>query len=422
MTQSSETNDPTTSDPVQLVRSYMARMGLSILFDGSVQSGGRSLQISGADDAEAWIARPFDWSVANIVDHVMLEVRRAGLKLGTSDVARAARQIVREDQRGRLDRIMEPLLFAKLGAAEQAKAQDAWVRLAEATFDLDAALVVAVLQHFIWQVKRKQLRRTVRHHLMPVIFGPEQGSGKTIFVRRFLSPLEELASDPVLLSDLADRRSGDILRFPAVVVDDVERLEPRQNALLKSLITATDISRRPLRTSAAEKRRQCATLIGTANEPVRVLIADPTGHRRFAELRFRNGAVEKGGDPAVWQAVNETDYGLLWRSVDGFVDHSPIETHLTALAALQNAAAPVDRLRECLVGLDVRSEDVANITDRGSVAAEKLRLLLCALLRTEISANEFSARMAVLVHDPAVPFAPKRREAKGYFYPLKSLA
>ncbi|KQT09046.1 hypothetical protein ASG40_10310 [Methylobacterium sp. Leaf399] len=351
----------------------------------------------------------------------MLEIKREGLKLGTSDVTRAVRQIVREDQRGRLDWVMKPLLFAVLDTAEQQKARDEWVRLAEAVFDLDAALGVAVLQHFIWQVKRKQLGLTVRHHLMPVIFGPEQGSGKTIFVRQFLSPLEELASDPVLLSDLADRRSGDVLRFPVVVIDDVERLDRSLYAVLKSLITAVDLSRRILGKSAVEKRRQCSTLIGTANEPVRLLIADPTGHRRFVELRFRNGAVEKGGDPAVWRAVNETDYGLLWRSVDGFKP-SPIETHLAALAALQNAAAPVDRLRECLVGLDERSEDVANITDRGCVPADKLRLLLCALLRTEISGNEFSARMAVFVHDPAVPFAPKRRGAKGYFYPLKSFA
>lgn len=421
MTQSSQTNEPSTSDPVHLVRSFMVQMGLSILFDGSVQTGGRPPQISGPGDAAAWIARPLDWSVASIVDHVMLELGRGGIKLGTNDVDRAARQIVREDQRGRLDRIMQPLLFAELDIAEQAKARDAWAHLVEAIFDLDPALGAAVLQHFIWQVKRKQLGHAVRHHLMPVIVGPEQGSGKTTFVRRFLGPLEELASDPVLLSDLADPRSGDVLRFPVVVIDDVERLDPRLNAVLKSLITATAVSRRLLRTSAAEKRRQCATLIGTANEPVRVLIADPTGHRRFMELRFRNGAVEKGGDPAVWRTVNETDYGLLWRSVNGF-GPSPIEKHLTALAASQDTAAPVDRLRECLVGLDLRSEDVQNISERGGVPAEKLRLLICALLRTELRANEFSARMAVLVHDPAVPFAPKKRGAKGNVYPFKPLS
>lgn len=420
MTQSSQTNEPGSLDPLQLVRSYMARMGVSILFDGSVQTGSRLPQILGPDDAEAWTARPFEWSVASIVDHVMLEIRREGIKLGTTDVARAARQIVREDQRGRLDCIMRPLLFVKLDPAEQVKARDAWVRLAEAVFDLDATLVVAVLQHFVWQVKCKQLGLPVHHHLMPVIVGPEQGSGKTTFVRQFLSPLEELASDPVLLSDLADPRSGDVLRFPVVVIDDVERLDPRLNAVLKSLITAAAVSRRLLRTSAAEKRRQCATLIGTANEAVRVLIADPSGHRRFMELRFRNGAVEKGGDPAVWRTVNETNFTLLWRSVDGF-GPSPILPQLPALAAVHAAAAPVDRLRECLVGLDLRSEDVQNISERGGVGAKGLQLLVSALLREEIKPNAFSARMAVLVHDPAVPFRPKVRTAKGIVYPFKHL-
>ena len=256
---------------------------------------------------------------------------------------------------------------------------------------------------------------------MPVIVGPEQGGGKTTFVRQFLSPLEELASDPVLLSDLADPRSGDVLRFPVVVVDDVERLDPRLNAVLKSLITAAAVSRRLLRTSAAEKRRQCATLIGTANEPVRVLIADPTGHRRFMELRFRNGAVERGGDPAVWRTVNETDYGLLWRSVQGF-EPSPIEKHLAALAAAQDAMAPADLLKECLVGLDLRSDEVQKITVRGCVRAEGLQLLVSALMREEIKPNAFSARMAVLVRDPAVPFAAKEKTAKGMVYPFKPLA
>ncbi len=343
-----------------------------------------------------------------------------GFAFSGADVKRGLRRVVLEDQRGRENLVMRPLLYGPLDAVEQARAEPMWVRLVEATLHIDPALGVAVLQHFIWQVKRKQLGLPVCHHLMPVIVSPEQGSGKTTFVIRFLGPLEELASAPVLLSDLADPRSGEILRSPVLFVDDVERLDPRQNAALKSLVTATAVSRRQLGTSKADKRRQRATLIGTANEPVNVLICDPTGHRRFVELPFRNGAVAKGGDAAVWRVVDETDFMLLWRSVDAF-EPSPILPNLAGLAAAQAASAPPDRLRECLSRLDLRSAGVRNISVRGGVRADDLRLLLCALLGEEITASRFSARMAELVADPTVPFAPKIRLSQGFVYPGSTL-
>ena len=399
----------------------MTRKDLHVLFDGSVNVGTEPRHGYGRDDVEAWSKRPLDWNIKAIVDEVALEARSEGIKIGAGDFARAAWKIAREERRARIDYIMRPIIFGRLDVSEQMTAQASWSRLAKAVFDLEEKICVAVLQHFVWQVKRKQLRQPVCHHLMPIVVSPEQGSGKTTFVHRFLDPLRELASDPAALSDLADRRSGDLLAFPVVFVDDVERLDSRLVATLKSLITARAVNRRRLGTSMADKRRQQATLIGTANEPVSVLIADPTGHRRFVELPFRNGAVVKGGDPEVWRVVDETDFTLLWRSVDGS-DPSPILPHLSALVAAQAASAPVDRLRECLVALDPRSEDVQGISERGGVPAEKLRLLVCASLREEIGKNAFSARMAVLVHDLAVPFAPKKRVAAGYVYPFKPMA
>ena len=351
----------------------------------------------------------------------MDEVRDNGLGIPTAVVQRAVRRVIREDRRARENIVMRSLLFVRIDAAERARAEAMWAHLVGAIFNLNTAFGVAILQHFIWQVKRKQLRLPVCHHLMPVIVSKVQGSGKTTFVIRFLGPLEELASATALLSDIADPRSAEILESPAVFIDDVERLTERQSPVLKSLLTAEAVSRRQLQTSKANKRRQCATLIGTANESISALIADPSGHRRFAELPFRNGAVAKGGNVGVWRAVDETDYGLLWRSVNGF-GSSPIKPHLDALAAAQAAAAPVDRLRECLVGLDLRSEAVQKNSVPGAVTADGLRLLICELLREEITPNAFSARMAVLVHDPAVPFGPKgTRRAKGNIYPFKHL-
>jgi hypothetical protein len=403
-----------------VVRAVMAKDDLSILFGGTIRVGTGLRRGFGPDDKEAWRNRPAEWTVARIHDTAMDVIRSEGLGFSTADVDRCMRRIVIEAQQARETAIMCPLLWEPLDAAEKPRAVAMWSRLVGITLNIEVELGVAILQHFIWQVKRKQLQLSVSHHCMPIIVSPVQGGGKTTFVSRFLGPLEELASDPVLLSQLADPRSGEILGFPVVFVDDVEHLDRRLIAVLKGVMTAKAVNRRRIGTSKAVKLRQCATLIGTANEPICMLIADPTGHRRFVELPFRNGAVAKGGDAAVWRVVDETDYGLLWRSVNAF-DSSPIILHLEALAAVQAASAPVDQVRECLVGLDPRSEAIQNITVRGGVGAEDLRLLVCGLLGEEINASAFSARMSVLVQDPAVPFRPKVRTARGNIYPFKPL-
>ena len=305
-------------DAVPLVRTVMRKNDLFILFDSSIRVGNGPCRGYGPGDEEAWLARPGDWNVSRLSDATMDEVNCKSLDLSVSDVKRALRNIIRCDQHNRINSIMKPLLFDGLNAPDHMQAGAEWLKLASATFDSDPVFSASVLQHFVWQVKRKLLELPVCHHLMPVVVSSKQGSGKTTFVRAFLSPLEELASSTALLSDFADPRSGDILEFPVVFIDDVGRLDPRQNAALKSLLTADTVSRRQLGTSLADKRRQRATLIGTANEPINVLISDPTGHRRFVELPFRNGAISEGGDAEVWRAVDETDYALLWRSVDGF--------------------------------------------------------------------------------------------------------
>ncbi|MCJ2130890.1 J domain-containing protein [Methylobacterium sp. E-045] len=401
-----------------LVREVVIKNDLVILFDRSIVVGIEPHRGFGRAEERAWLARPDDWNLTRLSEAVMDEVRGSDHPFKAADIQRALNRVVREEQRARENAVMKPLLYDPLDPAERRWARTLWLKLVSTTLEIEPELGVAVLQHFMWQIKRKQLWLPVEHHLMPVITGKMQGSGKTTLLKLFLAPLAELASAPVLLSELADSRSGEILRFPVIVVDDVERVDPRHVPVLKSLLTADAVSRRRLGTSFAEKRQQRCTPIGTANEPIGTLIADPTGHRRFVELLFRNGAVDKGGDAVVWRTVNETDYVLLWRSVDGFGPSSILE-HLSALAAMQAAAAPVDPLRECLISLDLRSEAVLNISVRGGVRADELRELLCAHMGVTISNTVFSARMSVLVGDPEVPLNPKVRISKGWVYPLK---
>lgn len=405
-------------DPVAVVREFLTRMEVVILFDGTAQVGKGPRMAEGPAGIDAWLAATPEVGPDWIVDEVMLEVRRDGLKLAQADVERALRKIVREDQKARRNVVVGPLLKAVLGSADRARAESEWTRLVAGAFEGDTALCVAVLQHLIWQVKRKLLGHPVRHHLMPIVSSPLQGTGKTTFVLKFLGPLKELAAGPALLSDFADRRSGDIYRYPVVFVDDVERIDARLVPSLKQLATGDGFHRRKLHTSMSVKLRQLATLIGTANEGIDKLIADETGHRRFVALRFKNGAVATGGDPAVWDAVGRADYELLWRSVYGF-GPSPIEPHLAALAAAQAAARPRDPLTAWLHDLDVTSEAVLRITKRNGVPAKRLWELFCEQTDTDMTLARFGTEMKHLAADPKVPFGPKIEVEAGTLYPLK---
>jgi hypothetical protein len=368
-------------------------------------------------DVEACLASE-DIDALWVIDEILLDLHARRIRLRKSDVERALRRVMREDQRRRRNLIVRPLL-AGISPSDRARAEQEWLHLASSVFVTDATLAAAVLKHFVWQVKQKLLRRPVRHHLMPVVFSPEQGSGKTTFVLRFLGPLQELAIGPVLLSDFADKRSGDIYRFPVLFIDDMERIDSGLVPVLKSLVTSEGFRRRRLGTSVSSTIPQLTTLIGTANIGVDELVADDTGNRRFATLRFRNGEVANGGDPGVWEAVDRADYGLLWRSVDAF-GPCPIEACLGDLFRLQAAGRRHGDLAAWLIAMDVRCDAVARITMRAGVKAKALWELFREETGSTMSMTRFGMELTRLVADPMVPFDRRVVTMDGTFYPLKA--
>ncbi|HEV2603566.1 MAG TPA: hypothetical protein VGU24_07905 [Microvirga sp.] len=231
-----------------------------------------------------------------------------------------------------------------------------------------------------------------------------------------------MRTDPALLSDFVDKRSGDVYRYPVVFIDDMERIDRSLIPTLNSLVTGEGLVRRVLGTSNLRKCRQMSTLIGTANKPVAEIIRDETGNRRFFTLRFRNGEVKKGGDPRVWQVVNGTDFDMLWRSVDAF-GPDPTDPYLDALFAAQESARLRSPVEEWLLGLDLNSSEVQAITTTRGVKAGGLFDLYIAQTASDISHRRFGEEMAKLVERSRGPFLMKSpRTESGYFYPLRSHA
>jgi hypothetical protein len=403
------------SNAESFVRDYMARRQIEVLFDGTLFLRGRPLQAITVEDIDAVLAVDPP-SSSDLLDEIVLFARGRGARFKKGDLSAALRQVLRTERRRRYQTVMRPLLENCSPEAYE-RAKESWKKLGT-LFDMEGELAVAILKHFCWCVKQKQLGRAVAHHCFPIVFSPEQGTGKTVFVKKFISPLRELATEAALFSDLSDRRSGDIFRFPVIFLDDMEQVQAKEAPVLKSVLTADKLRRRRMGTSLSDGVRQSSVPIGTSNRPIHELVQDCTGHRRFAMMPFRNGAVTKGGDAEVWHVVNSTDYELLWRSVDAF-DQSPIIPHLKQLRDHQGAARSTDSVLDWVRELDFESEPVRNLTTKRGLRAQALHTLFMAQTRTEISAKRFADEMQRVALQPDTPFADKIKTETGALYRLK---
>lgn len=402
------------SDADAFVEGAMARLKLEVLYDGMLVQKGAPLRA----DTPAMIDEVVGYdelSGSDVRDLLILIKHNEAYEVKVPAIDAAFRRYIRIKQATRRHTLMAPYLRPELLAAPE-KSGPEWEKVSH-LFDMDSDLPICVLKHLIWQVKQKVLGRPVVHHLMPIIYSAIQGSGKTTFVRKFLSPLRELASADTLLSDFTDRRSGSIYRYLVVVIDDMEQLPVKAVPALKALITSDRINRRKVHTSSNISIRQRATLIGTANATVHQLVADETGHRRFVTLPFRNGDESKGGDGDIWEIVSTLNYQLLWSSVDAF-GPSPIASVRQELHELQNRGRPTPRLLRWLRELDVDSHAVRAITVRAGVRAEGLHALY---MRggTTISRQKFAEEMSMYFSDAQAPFGEKKKVEAGAVYCLK---
>jgi len=397
--------------PRESVDILLERWGLSVSFNGTWIQRDVPHQADRPSLVESYLSAE-QLADRDVLDELTLYVRQTGVKVDTSVIKAAFRKSVRQQKRAKQKEILREILKPDPFVAAAAESEwKSWSRL----FDMPASISIASAQHTIWQVKRKAANLPVSNHLMMVIFGAEQGSGKTTLVRRVSTPLGELASGDVLLSDFAYNRSGDIYRYPLVIIDDLEQIASESVPVLKSLISATTINRRQLQTSNSVSLRQAATLIGTANRPVSELIDDDTGHRRFVMMPFRNGNEARGGNSEIWRIVNSIDTKLLWDSVDHY-EKSPLTVVLKDLHAYQSSYKPAPKLLKWLRVLDLKSEKVSAISVQGGVRSDMLRDLYIQETGDLISRQKFADQMAIYVGDESVPFSEKFKKEVGAIY------
>ncbi|MBD0273945.1 MAG: hypothetical protein ICV73_18715, partial [Acetobacteraceae bacterium] len=210
---------------------------------------------------------------------------------------------------GRLEAIKGDVLWRAL-TRERAAAEEALLRACRAYNDdarQPAEYFAAVLRKLLWQVKRKLARVPVTDHAMPILLGAQRG-GKSTLVRRILAPVAELAA-PCDFGMICDPRNIDLWGNHVLFLDEMSYATKADIDVVKNVVTAETLTRKPLYANGFDVVRQCATLVGAANKSdLADLLRDSTGMRRFLAVHVR-------AEPD-WAAAESTDWAAVWRAVD----------------------------------------------------------------------------------------------------------
>jgi hypothetical protein len=274
-------------------------------------------------------------------------------------------------------------------------------------------LDVAVVAHFVWQVKRKLLGVKVDHHLMPILSG-KRGSGKSFAVRQLLSVIEELFAEPAGLDALTDPQQAlTFSRFPVLMIDELAGGTKADRDTLKGFITRPTVEARRLYSNGQNiTKPNRSTLIGTCERRVADVLGDEMGMRRFYEIRCL--------DKLDWNEVNAIDYLALWREVDenGL---APVAALLDHLYRVQDTELRVDAFAEWveehleLAGTPVSPAALYSGTDSSYVERYRLQ----GYKSRHLTERQFRERLKTWANDPARPWhgngglLPYRKDSLG---------
>lgn len=170
---------------------------------------------------------------------------------------------------------------------------------------------LAIMQHFLWQIKRKMYAKKVVYHLCPMLFGAQNG-GKSTAVSKLLGPVNDLAIN-LPPNEVTDPRTAKTLsdRF-VCVFDEMSGMGRVDMEAFKRVITDEYVSYRPMRTNDSRRVKQNTTFIGLSNKSLSENINDSTGMRRFVEIHCL--------DKINWDLINNTDALAIWKSINESLD------------------------------------------------------------------------------------------------------
>ena len=277
--------------------------------------------LSNLRDAQSWSRVACD-PVAFAEDLAFI-LRRDGMRVDAARVGETFRTIARRDAICRRRDLVGRFLGKPTNPAGMTEVRR-WVR---AITGEEREADVAALCHWVWLVKSRVAGRHGERHLMLLIYGIIQGTGKSWAVIKLCSPWAELFDPEISIETITDERNGPHLaNCPIGLWDELGGLVKADMEKLKHRMTAPTVAYRPMRTNQRVELPALMSFIGTSNKSIGELVKDSTGMRRFYELR----AAER----IDWEAINGIDYDLLWQSVSED-DPAPGIVHKAIIEAAQ---------------------------------------------------------------------------------------
>lgn len=221
----------------------------------------------------------------------------------------------------------------------------------EALFGKDRSKVVDWgIEKLLHQIKRKLYfgannpKYPILYHLVPFLYST-QGAGKTLAVSKLMKVI-----DPFCMSNAGPEtitHEGFSFMFSenyAILIDEAEKLTGTDIGRFKTIVTATELPARRMRTQIIQNIPNNASWIINSNHRLNKTILDVSGNRRFLELviqkrKYKKVIINDDGtntetevedfridfdllfkvDPVkVWQSIDpESD--IIWDSNDDYV-------------------------------------------------------------------------------------------------------
>lgn len=320
----------------EFVKGFAARYKLEVMLNGELKRewkitiGDKIITAEDREDSVVNKAYLIRSNRAYNTETMKLDLRiirdTLGLPYSDSQIQDASHDWFLRGQDERRVSLFEELTY-RPGKATGPAGVEAWKQMEEAAFDVSETspgFAIAVVKKFMWQVKRKGMGLPITNHIMPVITGP-QGTGKSTLVSAMTKFMADCVKQATF-TDIADNRLIDLWSTPILFMDEMSGAKKADMTTVKHAITATTLTRRPMRSNTDVQVTQASTLIGCSNDSLNEIIRDNTGVRRFAELTFKHSPDR--------EVLNNLDWKMMWRSVDELGDDPSID-HMDVLQKQQ---------------------------------------------------------------------------------------